>query len=59
MLVVDADDAPVVITPLMESEMVGEMTWVEDIRVWEDIGQHTWGRALSGALGNNLSEIWI
>ena len=28
MLVVDADDAPIVITPLMESEMVGEMTWV-------------------------------
>ena len=59
MLVVDADDAPVVITPLMESEMIGEMTWVEDVRVWEDIGQRTWGRALAGLLGHNPSEIWI
>ncbi|NVO55016.1 aminopeptidase P family protein [Rhodobacteraceae bacterium B1Z28] len=59
MLVVDVEDAPVVITPLMESEMVAEMTWVEDVRVWEDMGQRTWGRALAGALGDNPSEIWI
>lgn len=59
MLVVDADNAPVVITPLMESEMVGAMTWVEDVRVWEDIGQCTWGRALAEALGDNPGEIWI
>lgn len=59
MLVVDADDSPVVITPLMESEMVGAMTWVEDVRTWEDIGQLTWGRALAGALGENPSEIWV
>lgn len=57
MLVVDADDAPIVITPLMESEMVGAMTWVEDIRVWEDMGQRTWGRALAGALGDKPDEI--
>ena len=59
MLVVDADDAPVVITPLMESEMVAEMTWVEDVRVWEDIGQRTWGRALASALGDSIAEIWV
>ncbi|MES0828119.1 M24 family metallopeptidase [Ruegeria sp. SCP11] len=59
MLVVDAEDSPVVITPLMESEMVGAMTWVEDVRTWEDIGQRTWGRALAGALGENPSEIWV
>jgi len=59
MLVVDADDAPVVITPLMESEMVAEMTWVEDVRVWEDIGQRTWGRALAGALGETPAAIWV
>lgn len=59
MLVVDAEEAPVVITPLMESEMVGAMTWVEDVRVWEDIGQSTWGRALAGALGDNPMEIWM
>jgi len=59
MLVVDADEAPVVITPLMESEMVGAMTWVEDIRVWEDMGQRSWGRALGEVLGDTPQEIWI
>ncbi len=59
MLVVDADDAPVVITPLMESEMVTAMTWVEDVRTWEDIGHNSWGRALSGALGETPKEIWV
>jgi len=59
MLVVNADDAPVVITPLMESEMVGAMTWVEDVRPWEDMGQNTWGRALAGALGDAPRTIWV
>ena len=59
MLVVDAEDAPVVITPLMESEMVGAMTWVEDVRTWEDMGQRTWGRALCGALGDTPADIWV
>ncbi len=59
MLVVDADDAPVVITPLMESEMVGAMTWVEDIRVWEDFGQRSWGRALKEILADKPNSIWI
>ena len=59
MLVVDAKEAPIVITPLMESEMVATMTWVEDVRVWEDMGQRTWGRALSGAIGDRPDEIWL
>ncbi|MCV2866727.1 M24 family metallopeptidase [Albidovulum sediminicola] len=59
MLVVRADDEPVVITPLMESEMVAEMTWVTDVRVWEDMGQRSWGRALREALGDAPAEIWI
>ncbi|WP_272007644.1 M24 family metallopeptidase [Roseovarius sp. ZX-A-9] len=59
MLIVRADDAPVVITPLMESEMVAEMTWVEDVRFWEDMGQRSWGRVMSEVLGDNPSEIWI
>ena len=59
MLVIDADEAPIVITPLMESEMVSEMTWVEDVQVWEDIGERTWGRALSQALGETPSDIWV
>lgn len=59
MVVVKAQDAPIIITPLMESEMVGAMTWVEDIRVWEDFGDQTWGAALAGALGDKPSEIWV
>lgn len=59
MLVVKADEAPIVITPLMESEMVRDMTWVEDIQTWEDMGQRTWGRALASALGDQPTEIWI
>ena len=59
MLVVHANEDPVVITPLMESEMVGEMTWVDDIRTWQDIGQSTWGRALAGAIGANPQDIWV
>ncbi len=59
MLVVKADEAPIVITPLMESEMVGAMTWVEDVRTWEDMGQRTWGRALAKAIGETPTEIWI
>jgi len=59
MLVVDAKEAPVVITPLMESEMVSGMTWVEDIRTWEDMGQRSWGRALAGVLGGDPKDIWI
>lgn len=59
MLVVPADASPIVITPLMESEMVAEMTWVEDVRTWEDIGQRSWGRALSGALPDSPSDIWV
>ncbi len=59
MLVINADEAPIVITPLMESEMVGAMTWVEDVRTWEDMGQRTWGRALARALGDNPGDIWV
>lgn len=59
MLVVPAQDDPIVITPLMESEMVAEMTWVKDVRTWEDAGQRSWGRTLRDALPENPSEVWI
>ena len=44
MLVIDSENPPSVITPLMESEMVGAMTWVDDIRVWEG----HWQKKLGG-----------
>lgn len=63
MLVVPAVGSPTVITPLMESEMVDAMTWVEDIRVWEDFGSNSWQAALSKILGNSSGtrpeSIWL
>jgi len=59
MLVVPVDASPVVITPLMESEMVAEMTWVDDIRTWEDSGPRSWARALESALPDVVDELWV
>lgn len=59
MLIVYADREPLVITPLMESEMVAAMTWVSDVRTWEDFGANSWGKALSAAIGNVPSDLWI
>lgn len=59
MMVVDANEPPVVITPLMESEMVSDMTWVDDVRVWEDSGQRSWARALGDVLGHAPKDIWV
>jgi len=35
------------------------MTWVEDIRAWEDIGKRTWGNALQEIIGKDAGAIWI
>jgi len=59
MLVVPAVGAPTVITPLMESEMVDAMTWVEDIRVWEDFGSNSWQAALAKIVGPRPESIWL
>ena len=63
MLVVPADAPPTIITPLMESEMVSAMTWVETIVSWEDSGQRSWHRLLGAEihkyLGDDPAAIWI
>ncbi|MBE1282001.1 MAG: M24 family metallopeptidase [Rhodobacteraceae bacterium] len=59
LLVVPADDEPIVITPLMESEMVSHMTWVRDIRSWEDAGQRSWSRVLAETLPSSPSELFV
>ena len=46
-LIVPADGDPVVVTPLMESEMVSAMTWISDVRTWEDAGSNHWENVLS------------
>ncbi len=58
-MVLRPDADPIVITPLMESEMVGAMTWVEDVRPWEDFGQNDWPRVLSQAVGDTPAELWV
>ncbi|MFK8084070.1 MAG: M24 family metallopeptidase [Granulosicoccus sp.] len=59
MLLVHATEAPMVITPMMESEMVRAMTWVDNVQTWEDTGPRSWGNALKSALGDKPSAIWI
>lgn len=58
-LLVRPDTAPLVITPLMESEMVSAMTWVEDILTWEDSGANRWEKVLAGAIGDKPGKIGV
>jgi len=39
--------------------MVGAMTWIEDIAIWEDAGANGWQTVLGGAIGNNPGRIGV
>ena len=58
-LIVRPDEEPVVATPLMESEMVGRMTWISRIRTWTDSGPTSWQAMLGEELKPNPSVIGI
>jgi len=58
-LLLRPDETPVVITPLMESEMVSAMTWVDDIETWEDSGANRWENVLARVLGKNPGRIGV
>ena len=58
-LLIRPDEAPLVITPLMESEMVGAMTWVENIATWEDAGARRWENVLRQSIGDNPGTIGV
>jgi len=58
-LLMRPDAEPQVITPLMESEMVGAMTWVENISTWEDSGANRWENVLAAAIGANPGKIGV
>jgi len=58
-LLVRPDAEPQVITPLMESEMVGAMTWVENVSTWEDSGARRWEKVLAAAIGDNPGKIGV
>ena len=56
-MLVPRNSEPIVITPLMETEMVSEMTWVQDVRSWEDAkGPVHWDAILDVALGALRAE---
>src|SRR5882762_730875 len=56
-LIVRPDEEPVVITPLMESEMVSAMTWVSRIMTWEDSGPQRWEKVLGLAIGKATGAV--
>jgi len=58
-LLVRPEGAPVVVTPLMESEMVRAMTWVDDVMTWEDAGRNRWENVLERALGDRPGRIGV
>jgi Xaa-Pro aminopeptidase len=58
-LVLRPDQEPVVVTPLMESEMVGKMTWIKQIRTWTDAGATRWEPVLRQELGAAAPVIGI
>ena len=49
-LLLQRDKDPLVITPLMESEMVSAMTWIENVITWEDAGSNRWEQVLERSL---------
>ena len=53
------DQPPLVITPLMESEMVSNMTWIDNISTWEDSGPNRWEAVLARSLGSNVGRIGV
>lgn len=52
LLIVRPGQAPVILTPLMESEMCAAMSWIGDIRPWTD-GGWEWRNLLIGLLDSN------
>ena len=50
LLVVPRAGAPSMVTPLMESEMCRAMSWVDDVRPWEDGRSGEWRELLDGLL---------
>ncbi|TCN20329.1 M24 family metallopeptidase [Sinorhizobium americanum] len=58
-LLVRPDEEPTVITPLMEHEMVSKMTWVANVRGWEDSGPNRWENVLRDAIGKTPDALWI
>ena len=50
LLLVPANGECTIITPLMEADMVMQMTWIEDIQPWEDGNTNNWRQVLGSRL---------
>jgi Xaa-Pro aminopeptidase len=59
LLVVRPDTEPVLITPAMEAELVGRMTWIEDVRPWEDAGPAHWTARLAQTLDRDVRALGV
>lgn len=55
-LVVPQDDACMLITPEMELEMAGRMSWIDTIHAWQDGRGDEWRGALKAVLENVSGE---
>jgi Xaa-Pro dipeptidase len=58
-LVVRSGGEVTVITPEMETEMVSNMTWVDDIRGWQDSGENRWDSVLENVLGPRPGRVAV
>ncbi len=58
-LLLRPDSGAQVITPLMESEMVSAMTWIDDVLTWEDAGANRWENVLARSLGSNPGRLGV
>ncbi len=58
-LIVRPEEEPVVVTPLMESEMVAAMTWVSTVMTWEDAGANRWENVLARAIGGTPDRVAV
>ena len=58
-LLLKRGEDPTIITPLMESEMVDRMTWVQHVLPWTDEGENRWEKVLLGAVGQSPGAVYV
>ena len=58
-LIVPAVGDPIVVTPLMECQMVAAMTWVLDVRTWKGSGPDHWDNVLAGIFGTLPTKLGV
>ncbi|MER8438855.1 Xaa-Pro peptidase family protein [Mesorhizobium sp. M1312] len=59
LMAVPVDGDPIIITPLMETEMCSRMSWVRDIRPWSDGIDDEWRSVLKSAIEGKARRIAV